>query len=60
MSDFGFADQDQTSSNFKRNAYYLAPEIVERKILDEKIDVWSAGCVIAELFNFSNTTYAEF
>ena len=34
--------------------YYRAPELIfGATAYDEKIDVWSAGCVIAELFKLS-------
>lgn len=35
--------------------WYRPPEIILKLEYDEKIDVWSAGCILAELFGALNT-----
>ena len=49
--DFGSArKKDQNYLSYIVSRYYRAPEIVLRLPHDEKIDIWSLGCVLAELF----------
>lgn len=49
LTDFGFAtffDQERMMSDFIGSPHYLAPEIVEQKRYDEKVDIWAAGVII--------------
>ena len=39
--------------------YYRAPELVYEKQFDEKIDIWSAGCIIYELIVFKPLFYSK-
>ena len=54
LCDFGcakFIKNDTISTPWVGTLYYKAPELASAKIdHDEKVDIFSAGCVIAELF----------
>lgn len=39
--------------------YYRAPELVYKKQFNEKIDIWSAGCIIYELIVFKPLFYSK-
>lgn len=58
LCDFNMA-KPLTSKNFGIAAYditsmwYRAPELLEHKEYDERIDVWSAGCVAATISKFT-------
>jgi glycogen synthase kinase 3 beta len=53
VCDFGSAKKlqaDETSTCYICTRYYRAPELIfGKKDYDSKIDLWSAGCVFAEL-----------
>ena len=57
ICDFGFSkciDEKTTSTPCIGTRFYRAPELILGKIdYNEKIDIFSAGCVIAELFILS-------
>lgn len=50
--DFGSATQTAkaVASSYLQSRYYRAPEIILGLPFDEAIDMWSLGCVAAELF----------
>ena len=50
--DFGSAlhTSKAVSSTYLQSRYYRAPEIILSLPFNEAIDVWSLGCVVAELF----------
>lgn len=52
MIDFGSASYASKviTSTYLQSRYYRAPEIVLGLPFAEAIDMWSLGCVIAELF----------
>jgi serine/threonine protein kinase len=39
--------------------YYRAPELVYKRQFDEKIDIWSVGCILYELIVFKPLFYAR-
>lgn len=57
LCDFGFArstdgdgiDEDNEFSTYVTTRWYRAPEICKRRKYNEVCDVWSIGCVIAEM-----------
>jgi serine/threonine protein kinase len=52
--DFGSACfYDRKEFTYIQSRYYRAPEIVLIKPYDRKIDIWSLGCVVFELFTGS-------
>ena len=59
IGDFGISkqfDSYKTHTLTKNKAgtdYYIAPEIIEDGLYNEKSDLWSLGCIIYELFNLS-------
>lgn len=63
ICDFGFAKKLSASTNFlqsmKGTPLYLAPEIVKEIKYTEKVDIWSFGCIIYELFTGKTPYYAN-
>ena len=57
LCDFGSAkqlDANNASVSYICSRYYRAPELIfGQTFYNEKIDIWSAGCVIAELIKMS-------
>lgn len=56
ISDFGFAETpDETISNYSGTPGFMAPEIVDAMLdsveyeVSEKSDIWSLGCILAEM-----------
>jgi len=57
LSDFGLSeyyDHQSTGCHEIVTLWYRAPEILLRKHYDYKIDVWSIGCILFELFSINN------
>jgi len=52
LIDFGSATYTRNAVNntYLQSRYYRAPEVILGVPFSEKIDIWSLGCVIAELF----------
>lgn len=53
ISDFGISKstQDLTSKMaFQGTIFWMAPEIINDKKYDKKVDIWSSGCVLIEMF----------
>ncbi|OHT05117.1 AGC family protein kinase [Tritrichomonas foetus] len=54
ICDFGFARALSTTTlvltSVKGTPLYMAPELVQEKPYDEKVDVWSLGVILYELF----------
>lgn len=63
LCDFGFAKKLSASTKFmnsmKGTPLYLAPEIVSGSFYTEKVDIWSFGCIIYELFTGRTPYYAN-
>eukprot|EP00755_Sulcionema_specki_P025234 Sspe_Gene.82864::Locus_54326_Transcript_1_1_Confidence_1.000_Length_1571::g.82864::m.82864 len=66
ICDFNLAKEDSggqtASTDYVTYRWYRAPELVMQwKNYDKKIDMWSAGCIMAELYNrkplFPGTTF---
>eukprot|EP01061_Rhynchopus_euleeides_P005714 TRINITY_DN148_c0_g3_i1.p1 TRINITY_DN148_c0_g3~~TRINITY_DN148_c0_g3_i1.p1 ORF type:complete len:470 (+),score=160.13 TRINITY_DN148_c0_g3_i1:268-1677(+) len=65
ICDFNLAKEDnegQSSTDYVTYRWYRAPELVMQwQKYDKKIDLWSAGCIMCELFNrrplFPGTTF---
>lgn len=65
ICDFNLAREDTEAgdkTHYVTHRWYRAPELVmQHRHFTRKVDVWSAGCVMAELFNrkplFRGTTY---
>jgi len=59
IGDFGISNQLKLykeytlTKNKAGTEYYIAPEISDDGIYNEKSDIWSLGCIIYELFNLS-------
>ena len=59
LADFGLAWSQDRSADLNRSSQsvgtpnYMAPEVCQGQAYDYKADVWSAGCVLFELLNFS-------
>lgn len=54
LIDFGSACfLDRKEFTYIQSRYYRSPEIVLVKPYDEKIDVWSTGCLAYEMFTGS-------
>lgn len=54
LIDFGSACfYDRKEFTYIQSRYYRSPEIVLMKPYDHKIDVWSLGCLIFEIFTGS-------
>ena len=53
LADFGFStfirDQSSTLENRIGTDKFMAPEILDCRIHDEKVDVWAATCLCYEL-----------
>lgn len=45
--------------SMKGTPLYLAPEIVKEVKYTEKVDIWSFGCIIYELFTGKTPYYAN-
>ena len=56
MADFGLSRNfDRNKKNYTRGVvtiYYRPPEILMGMDYDHKSDLWSLGCIFAELLNF--------
>ena len=58
IGDFGISKQldsykTQITKNKALTNYYASPEILNKRIYNQKSDIWSLGCIIYELFNLS-------
>ena len=58
IGDFGISKQFESyKAQIKKNKFgkndYVAPEILNNEIYNEKSDIWSLGCILYELFNLS-------
>ena len=47
LIDFGFACKlkDESMTHVLGSPFYMAPEIIQRKEYDNKVDIWSLGCL---------------
>ncbi|XP_019873568.1 cyclin-dependent kinase 4 [Aethina tumida] len=55
ISDFGLAaiyDHSMSLSHHVVSLWYRAPEVLLNRTYDSKIDIWSVGCIIPELFSY--------
>ena len=50
LTDFGFACQSQESSINAGTPHFKAPEIILGQEYDNKVDIWSAGCIAYYLY----------
>lgn len=58
LADFGLAKKWNTGASSVQKSFvgtilYSSPEIVQSQPYNEKIDIWSLGCIIYELMTFS-------
>ena len=54
LTDFGFAcffNPDKKMDISLGTPYYMAPELVEARTYDERVDVWSLGCIVYVLLS---------
>lgn len=52
LIDFGLASEIKYKipTSYIQTIYYRAPEVIVKQIVSKEIDLWSIGCIIAELF----------
>ena len=52
LIDFGLASEikNKISNSYIQTIYYRAPEVILKQTVSKEIDLWSVGCIIAELF----------
>ena len=52
IADFGSACKKDELKNktYIQSMYYRAPEVIIEYLLNEKVDVWSIGCILVELY----------
>ena len=52
LIDFGLASEIKykISYSYIQTIYYRAPEVILNQTISKEIDLWSVGCIIAELF----------
>lgn len=54
LTDFGFAcffNPDKKMNLSLGTPYFMAPELVEARTYDERVDVWSLGCIVYVLLS---------
>ena len=53
LGDFGLSIQLEAEIKFAKThvgtPYYMSPELIKEIEYDEKIDIWSMGCIIYEM-----------
>ena len=52
VTDFGFAtyfEKDAKENLVLGSPYYMAPEIIQKKGYDNKVDVWAIGIIVYEM-----------
>ncbi|KAI8930123.1 kinase-like domain-containing protein, partial [Entophlyctis helioformis] len=62
ISDFGISKKNKYSMAYRYNSrmsiqgsiYWMAPEVIKAKGYSAKVDVWSLGCVVLEMFTGSH------
>ena len=62
LIDFGSSIINGTEKHthfYKVSRYYRAPELVYELQFDEKIDIWSVGCILYELIVFNPLFYSR-
>ena len=63
IGDLGHAKDSEANSNSSKSSQafgtnnYLAPEAYDRLRRSNKIDIWSFGCIVYELFNLEKLFY---
>ena len=54
IGDFGVSKKLETNKNFAYTSvgtnFYMAPEVIKGEEYNNKVDIWSFGCIIYELF----------
>jgi serine/threonine protein kinase len=52
LIDFGLASEikNKIGTFYIQTIYYRAPEVILKQTVSKEIDLWSVGCIIAELF----------
>jgi serine/threonine protein kinase len=52
LIDFGLASEikNKIPTSYMQTVYYRAPEVISKHNISKEIDLWSVGCIIAELF----------
>lgn len=56
ISDFGISKNSKDLTNkmaFQGTIFWMAPEIINDQNYDKKVDIWSSGCVLIEMFTGS-------
>lgn len=53
LGDFGLSRIMNNESVYARThvgtPYYMSPELMQEQHYDEKVDIWSAGCILYEM-----------
>lgn len=61
IGDFGISHLQKSFQKFHSNSgtpFYTAPEIFMKSGFDQKIDVWSLGCILYQMCTF-NTPFTS-
>ncbi|KAI8804298.1 hypothetical protein BJ742DRAFT_459041 [Cladochytrium replicatum] len=59
ISDFGISKKNEHKMAYRYNSrmslqgsvYWMAPEVVQQRGYSAKVDIWSLGCVVVEMFS---------
>ncbi|KAJ3054784.1 hypothetical protein HK097_000828 [Rhizophlyctis rosea] len=62
ISDFGISKKNEYKMAYRYNSrmsiqgsvYWMAPEVIKAKGYSAKVDIWSLGCVVLEMFTGGN------
>ena len=60
LTDFGFScfiDPEEGLDNFLGTPQYMAPELINNKKYDEKVDIWALGVIAYQLLAANNVPF---
>ena len=59
IGDFSISEHCYNTKTNVGTQYYKAPEILNRKVYNNKVDIWALGCILYELFTLEKCFYCE-